>query len=574
MQAAAIILSRWIEALSVCYETEDLKAASGRECLLEVLRDEGVTHIFGNPGTTELPLIDALAGTDDFQFILGLQEATVVGMADGYAQATGRPSFVNLHTTAGLGNGLGNLTNAYATNVPMVVMSGQQDSRHLVYDPLLSGDLVGLARSTVKWAHEVRSLQELPIIMRRAFRDANTEPCGPVFVSLPMNIIDEIGSVSIPPRSKISEAEVGDVSELVQLLTESGKTVCLVVGDEVGRYGATDAAVRVAELLGADVYGSPFHSNVPFSTEHPLWRFTLPPNSGEMRKALHEYDRILLVGDRAFMSYTYSDELPFSPNSELLQIAVDKHSLGRCHAVRLGLYGNPAYILDAVGTALSQEEALCSSSADKLKFAREWRLQWDKKLELEVSALSLSRPLYPIVAAEAVIRGLPRGTVVVDESLATNKYVRQLYPAWQPGQYYYFRGAGLGWGMPAAVGVCLGLRRQPLVCLVGDGAAMYSPQALWSAAHENLPITFVVFNNSEYNILKNFMRSRKGYNAQSGRFVGMDLNQPKIDYCSLAGSLGIDAVRLTDPADISSYISMAMRKDGPSLVEIPIATTE
>ncbi|AEU38037.1 Benzoylformate decarboxylase [Granulicella mallensis MP5ACTX8] len=560
--------------MNIAYETRENKVASGRECLLEILRDEGVTHVFGNPGTTELALIDALAGDDDFHFILGLQEAAVVGMADGYAQATGRPSFVNLHTTAGLGNGMGNLTNAFATNVPMVVTAGQQDIRHLAYDPLLSGDLVGLARATVKWAHEVRSLQELPIILRRAFRDANTEPRGPVFVSLPMNIIDEIGTVSIPPRSTIVQAESGDISQLVRLLVESAGNLCLVVGDEVGRYGATEAAVRVAELLGAPVYGSPFHSNVPFPTDHPLWRFTLPPNTGEMRKVLGGYDRILLIGDRAFMSYTYSDELPLSPKTQLLQIAVDRHSLGRCHAVELGLYGDPLSLLAAVGDALSQERALAPSRDSRLAIARDWRASWEQDLKDECERLAPSRPLYPLVAADAVLRGVPPGTVIVDECLATNKYVRQLYPVRKPGEYYYFRGAGLGWGMPAAVGVSLGLERQQrVVCLLGDGAAMYSPQALWSAAHESLPITFVVFNNSEYNILKNFMRSRPGYNAQSGRFVGMEINQPSIDFCALARSMGVDAVRLTEPDDITAYMIAAGDREGPSLLEIPIAAT-
>jgi benzoylformate decarboxylase len=557
-----------------CGTREQKTVGSGRECLLEILRDEGVSHVFGNPGTTELPMMDALAGDDSFQFILGLQEATVVGMADGYAQATGRPSFVVLHTTAGLGNGMGNLTNAFATNVPMVVIAGQQDSRHLAYDPLLSGDLVGLARATVKWAHEIRSLQELPILLRRAFRDAMTEPRGPVFLALPMDIVDEIGQVTIPPKSRIAEAGQADLSEMVRLLVESADSLCLVVGDEVGRYGATEEAVRVAELLGVPVFGSPFHSNVPFPTEHPLWRFTLPPNTGEMRKQLEGYRRVLLIGDRAFMSYTYSDQLPLSPETELLQIAVDQASLGRCHAVEHGVYGNPLPLLRALADALAEERSLASMREGKLAAARKWRDAWNQNLEDEIRSLAADRPLHPLAAADAVLRGNPPGTILVDECLATNKYVRQLYPALKPGQYYYFRGAGLGWGMPVAVGVSMGNQQQRIVCLVGDGAAMYSPQALWSAVHEGLPITFVVFNNSEYNILKNFMRSRKGYNAQSNRFVGMEINHPSIDYCALAQSMGMEAMRLTEPDEITAYMIAAGEREGPCLLEIPIAATK
>lgn len=562
--------------MSLCKQTEKGRTvASGRECLLEILRDEGVTHIFGNPGTTELPLIDALAGTDDFEFVLGLQEATVVGMADGYAQATGRPAFVNLHTTAGLGNGLGNLTNAFATNVPMVVTAGQQDSRHLIYDPLLSGDLVGLARSTVKWAHEVRSLEELPIILRRAFRDANTEPKGPVFLSLPMNIVDEIGEVAIPPKSRIIDGGPGYISELTKLLTVSRRgKVCLVLGDEVGRYSATDVAVRVAELLGADVFGSPFHSNVPFPTHHPLWRFNLPLNCAQMRESLEEYDCILLIGDRAFMSYTYAEELPYAPGTTLIQIAVDKHSLGRSHAVDLGLCGNPALLLEALERELSAKGLPDAQGVSHLAAANARRQEWIRNLEMELSFLGSERPLHPLVAANAVLRGVPPEMVIVDECLATNDYVRQLFPASRPNQYFHVRGAGLGWGMPAACGVSLGLNRQPVLCLVGDGAAMYSPQALWTAAHENLPVTFVVFNNSEYNILKNFMRNRPGYNGQREQFVGMDLTKPAIDYCSLAAAHGVEAIKLTEPAEISSHIASAIRKKGPSLIEVSITATK
>src|SRR3954470_3457125 len=222
---------------------------TGRDALFDVLRTEGVTHVFGNPGSTELPLMDALASADDLHYVLALQEATAVGMADGYAQATGRPSFVNLHTSAGLGNGIGNLTNAQANTTPMVVTAGQQDYRHIEADPLLAGDLVALARPVSTWSHEVRTLRELGTIMRRAFHDATAPPSGPVFVSIPMSTLDEEGDAPVPAPSRIDRRVAATaLDDLASLLIEPGVgKVAIVAGDEVAHSGAVPALVEVAE---------------------------------------------------------------------------------------------------------------------------------------------------------------------------------------------------------------------------------------------------------------------------------------------------------------------------------------
>ncbi len=230
---------------------------SGAEILLEALAGEGVRHVFGNPGTTELPLVDALSGRDDPQYVLALQEATAVGMADAYARLTGRPSFVNLHTVAGLANGLGNLTNAAAAGTPMVVTAGQQDRRHLIAEPLLSGDLVGLARSLVKWSHEVRTLGELGTTIRRAFRLAAAPPTGPVFLGIPMDVLEEAGEALLPARSEVDDAPTGgSLGELADLLAGAERPG-LVVGNELARSDGLAAAVELAEALGAPVHGQP-----------------------------------------------------------------------------------------------------------------------------------------------------------------------------------------------------------------------------------------------------------------------------------------------------------------------------
>jgi benzoylformate decarboxylase len=221
---------------------------TGRDALLEVLRSEGVTHLFGNPGTTELPLMDALATADDLRYVLALQEATAVGMADGYAQVTGRPAVLNLHTSAGLGNAIGNLTNAQANGTPLVVTAGQQDRRHLHHDPLLAGDLVGLAQSVSKWTHEVSTLGELATVLRRAFHDAASAPAGPVFVSIPMDVLEEAGEAPVPPPSTIVRGAVaGGLDELARRLAAAAPDrLLLVAGDEVAASGAVPALTAVA----------------------------------------------------------------------------------------------------------------------------------------------------------------------------------------------------------------------------------------------------------------------------------------------------------------------------------------
>ena len=307
----------------------------GRDVLLSVLASEGVRHIFGNPGTTELPLMDALGrpGGEAFDYVLSLQEATVVGMADGYAQATGRPAFVNLHTSAGLGNAIGNLTNAAANRAPLVVTAGNADRRHLVAEPLLSGDLVSLARGVAKWGHEVRGAGQLGAVLRRAFLQAAAPPAGPVFVAIPSDVLEEqppddwvvAAGGPVPLRSEVdTEPVAARLSELADLLVgraggragRSGRRrggdpvagLALIAGEEVAAGGAVPALVELAETLACPVYGSPLHSVTVFPPGHPLWRGPLPAQADRIRSVLAGagLDRALLVGAHAFLVYPWS----------------------------------------------------------------------------------------------------------------------------------------------------------------------------------------------------------------------------------------------------------------------------
>jgi benzoylformate decarboxylase len=541
------------------------------DVLLEILRSEGVGHVFGNPGTTELPLIDALGEIDDIEYVLALQEATVVAMADGYAQVTHRPAFVNLHTSAGLGNGIGNLTNAQANGTPLVVTAGQQDRRHLVDDPLLSGDLVGLARPVSKWAHEVRTSAELGTVMRRAFNDAAAPPQGPVFVSIPMDILGEEATGGAPPRSTVDHRTVAaELDQLAGLLAEPAPgQVAIVAGDEVSTSGAHSALVEVAEALGSPVHGAPLHSTAVFPQGHPLWSGSLPASAAGIRKVLAGYQRVLVVGGRAFMVYPYTPGSPVPDGVELLHLAPDPAPLGRAHPVRLGVVGDPAATLAPLADKV---RALVDTPAVGrfLAAAGEERGRQIAALDAEARSRYDASPMNPMAAAHALLTALPPETPVVDEAITTGSYVRGFHMPARPDRYFFCRGGGLGWGMPAAAGVSLGLDRHPVLCVVGDGSAMYSPQALWTAARERLPVVFAVVNNRQYLILKRYLRSQRSPGDED-RFVGLDLDRPTIDYVALARSMGVEATLVERAGDVGDALRQALDTGEPHLIELPIS---
>ena len=543
----------------------------GRDVLLDVLRSEGVRHVFGNPGSTELPLMDALAEADDLRYVLGLQEATVVGMADGYAQATGRPAFLNLHTSAGLGNAIGNLTNARANRSPLVVTAGQQDYRHIVTDPLLSGPLVELAGGAVKWGHEVRTAAELGTIVRRAFHDAAAPPAGPVFTSLPMDLLDAEAGEAPPPSTIDGTGAAGGLDELAELLTAPGVgRVALVAGDAVAAAGAVPALVALAEALGAPVFGAPLHGRGVFPPLHGLWRGMLNPAAVAIHAALEPFDRVLLVGDQAFMVYPYTPGPAVPPSVELLHLSSDPSQVGRAWPVRLGVVGHPASSLAAL-LPLVRARVDAAAAASAVAAAAITRAAEVDQLEQTAGDRGGPAPMDPMAAAHALVRSLPPDTCVVDEAITTGVYVRGFHHWTEPGRYFFCTGGGLGWGMPAACGVSLAHDRDPVLCVVGDGSAMYSPQALWTAAAEQLPVVFAVVNNRQYKILKGYLRGRGGPAARTNRYLGMDLDDPAVDFLALAASMAVDATRVEHTADVGDVVRAALASGRPHVVELPIS---
>jgi benzoylformate decarboxylase len=559
-----------------------MTATNGRRVLLDVLRSEGVTHCFGNPGTTELPFVDALADEPGLRYVLALQENVAVAMADGYAQASGRPSFVNLHTVAGLGGGLGNLTNALANRTPMVVTAGQQDRRHLLAEPILSGDLTGLAAAASKWQHEVRHLGELAPVLRRAFLAATTPPAGPVFVSIPMDVLDETGDVEVPPRSHVVRgAAAAGLEELAGLLAEAAPDeLAVVVGDEIAAGGAVGEAVTLAETLGARVFGAPLYSNLNFPFDHPLWTGMLNFTAAGVSGMLSRFRRIFVIGAKAFLVYPWTPPSPLPPGGELLHLAADPALVGRDLTTRFGAVGDIAASLaalqplvaarvDPAATTAALGRARSEAAGAAERFAA---MAADRAATVfPGDAPETPATMHAMAATHALLSALPPGGALVDEAITTGFYVRMLYRSSTPGSYYFARGGGLGWGVPAALGVKLARPDMPVLCIVGDGSIMYSAQALWTAAHEDLPVVVAVVNNRQYAILKTNLLESGSPAARAGRFVGMDLDSPPVDHVGLARSMGVAAQLVEKPADVTEAVRAAFESGRPTLLELPVA---
>lgn len=563
--------------MSAIKAVADCSGRNGADVLLEVLESEGIEYIFGNPGTTELPLIDALLRHQSIQYVFALQEASAVAMADGYAQATRKPGFINLHTAGGLGHGMGNLINAKVSQTPLVVTAGQQDLRHTLTDPLLYDDLVSIARPNVKWAQEVTNASQLPILLRRAFNDADAAPKGPVFLSLPMDVMEQKCNVPVTPQSRISHRyTAGSLDILANELAQiPPHRLAIIAGDEIHDSDASAEVVALAELLGAPVYGSSFPARIPFPTAHPLWAGNMPMNAKQIAEILQNYDAILGLGGKSLITVLYSETPAVPAHCQVFQLSADPSDLGRTYASTLSTIGDIQCSLTALLPLLQHKLQQINFDAKPLLDAALLRQQTQRTtLQNQVFAEYSCAPITPLVAAFEAARAIGPDIMIIDEALATTNALRASLTSKKSTQYSFFRGGALGWAMPAAVGFSLGRGREPVVCFVGDGAAMYSPQALWTAAHEALPITFVVMNNQEYNILKNFMRSQADYtSAKTGKFIAMDITNPTIDYQALALSMGVTACKVTQAADIAPTIEHCIQSGRTCLVEIIISNT-
>ena len=385
-----------------------------------------------------------------------------------------------------------------------------------------------------------------------------------------MDVLDEVGEASLPRRSAVDDAPLaGSLAELADLLAAAERPG-LVVGNELAWSDGLDAAVALADALGAPVHGQPLNSLRVFPSSHLLWRGPLPIDAASINSVLSAYDRVLVLGADAFLVYPYTPASPVPDGVELLQVHPDPAQLGRTSAVRLGVVGDPARcaaeLARLLGGRVDEERRRRALEAGEA-----WRGETIARFAEQVIAQRASAPPGPAAAVQAVVSRLPENAIVVDEAITASMFVRAFHQG-SDSTGYHFSGAGaLGWGVPAALGAKLAAQERPVVCLVGDGSLMYSVQALWTAARYHLDVVAVVLDNREYRILKHGLDQREGPSARASHYVGMDLGDPGIDFVALAASLGV-AGRRVDGADaLEEAVDAALAADGPRLLHVPIS---
>ena len=546
--------------------------------MLDILAKAGVRYLFGNPGTTELPLSDALSEGGPIEYILALQEVPVMGIADGYAQATRSPGVVNVHICCGLGNSMGMLYNAWRSGTPLIVTAGQQNRRMSFEEPILWGDMLGVVRPWTKWCAEVGQVTDVPSAVRRAVQTALTPPTGPVFLSLPLDVQMETAELDVSPPALPDvhvRPPIEAVRQAARVLAEA-KNPAILVGSRICEAGAVDELVAVAERLGAPVIheAATSHGRLSFPADHPLSADALPFWSPEVRERLAEFDVILVAGMKLMQQYIYHEPPRAVPEHlRLVQVDDDPWELGKNYPVEVGVIGHPkpalaelAALLDSMLTA---EEV--AAAAVRGKARGEAHLHDREALRRKAESQRDVRPMTPLCLMDHLGRVLPDNVAVIEESpTTTGGYFERSGVLKNTSGYFAHRGWALGWGLNCAIGVQLAWPDRPVLAVIGDGAAMYGIQGLWTAAHYRLSVTFVITNNSEYKILKDCARVLGLPEARAGRFEGMDIVDPKVDYVGLAESLGVSACRVSEPDELSQAVAQSLAGDEPRLIEVPV----
>ncbi|MBW6493709.1 MAG: hypothetical protein K0B16_03985 [Burkholderiaceae bacterium] len=548
------------------------RRTTGRAAFLQLLIDEGVTHLFGNPGTTELPIMEMVPQFPRLRYVLGLQEAVVVGMADGFARGSGRLAAVNLHCTPGLGNAMGALYSAKFSGSPLIVTAGQYEIGYGLQEPLLYEPLVPIAQPLVKWAVEVTRLEDLPRIVRRAAKIALTPPTGPVFISLPGSILDEEVELDLGRATRV-DAATRPSDATLDLLAErllAARRPAIIAGRELASHGLFQEAGELATLLGAAVYQEPVPYNARFPSRHPACMGDLTRNQKQVRETLQRYDLLLCLGADLLRMSPYSAVDPLPDDLAVVHISERDWELGKNYPTELALRADVGETLRALLPVLrargSPEHAERASRRLRELQASNWSAR-SLVTRHDARAAALSKPIEPRFLMATLVDSLPDNAIVVEEALTAAPALASMLPMTDANGFYGLASGGLGFAVAGAIGISLAHPGRPVVVAVGDGSALYCIQALWSAAHLKLPITYVIINNRSYRIIKERLVAGRG----SNRFVAMDLRDPSLDFVSLAQGFGMTARRVNEPAEIEIALRETIASGGPNLLEIMVA---
>jgi benzoylformate decarboxylase len=511
-----------------------------REAVFALLREYGLTTIFGNPGSTELPMYRAFPA--DFRYVLGLQESVVVGMADGFAQAGGGAAFVNLHSAIGVGHAVGSLFTAYRNQSPLVVTAGQQARSILPFEPFLySAEATSLPRPYVKWSCEPARAEDVPAAIARAYFTALQAPRGPTFVSIPVD--DWERPCTPPPAREVSRVMAGDAGLLARAgaMLNAARRPVLVAGASVARDQAWDELIALAERHNAPVWVSPLSSRNSFPERHPLFAGFLPADREQIVARLAGHDLVVVLGAPVF-TYHVEGHGPHIPDgAALVQLTDDPAAAARA----------PQGLAIVTDLALGIRALLATAQAP----SRPRPQVPPPTAGVAADRLTDSYLMQQIAALR------PAGGLVVEEAPSSRGAMHAHLPMLERDSFYTCASGGLGHGLPAAVGVALARPDRKVIALLGDGSAMYSIQGLWSAAQLAVPVTFVIVNNGGYLALEEFAPHFRVSSPPGTRL-------PHLDFCSLARAQGMEAVRVDRSAELDAVLASAFAARHPVLVEV------
>jgi benzoylformate decarboxylase len=547
---------------------------SGSQAVKEIFCRERVEYIFGIPGATEVLFMDTLEDCSDIKYILGLHEVVVAGMAEGYARTSGKIGVLNLHTGTGLAAALPMLSNAYTGGVPLLVTVGQQDIRLLPYEPHLSGDLVELASPFTKWGIEITRAADIPALLRRAFRVATHPPTGPVLVSLPQNIMGDTldfeylqGAPALTRMHPDPEA----IEIAADLLTRAHNPA-IIVQDGITKNNALNEVVSLAELVGARVYQH-WMSDVNFPVNHFLYLGDLDINNIQTIGLLEKVDVLLVIGAQLFSQVLHLPAPLINSKTSIIHIDDNPWEIGKNYPVASGIEGNIKIALADLIRALQSRTSAVTLKTVKTRSSMisEEKKQSDRIFYEQSAVEQDAIPISPYRLMQETKDNMLPGTRIVDDCWSYSSILRRTLGFSEAKSYQRSRSGGsIGWGLSGALGVKLASPDRPVVCISGDGSAMWSIQSLWTAAHYKIPVTFIICANNVYQQVRISRTMVLGEKAQ-GRNLGTDLSHPKNDFVKIAEGMGIQSQRVEKPGELKYALRKAFELNQPSLVEVSMA---
>ncbi len=547
---------------------------TGKQALLEMLKAEGVEYIFGNPGTSEGPIIDLLGDYPELRYILTLQESVAVGMGEAYARSTGQASFVSLHVDSGLANGIALMLDALNTGTPMVVTSANYDIRK-VNETIT--DLADLVRPVTKWSVELTHPDQIPSVIRRAFNEANSHPKGPVYVGFTSNALEGMAEMNIVPSRPVYDAprpSADGIAQVATMLMDASRPM-LLVGDRLSDDDALEQAVELAELMGLPVYQAR-GAEVSFPTTHDQFLGSLSLRVTQQRAVLRQVDLVLAVGSDPFEELFYWGDVILPDDAKLVHIDPDRSRIGRSEPTDVGIVGHCGLALSDLITALKDR----LSPGDMSEIEGRKRTVIEEKqntraaFEESVAEKWEHKPMTPARMMSELADAIPANAIVVDDSISNRGVMRHYFQANRRGDLRGYRGQSIGGGMGTTMGTQCANPDRPVFGIIGDGSAMMTIQGLWTAANDDIPCVFVICNNGMYRVLKvNFNVYQQDVlelpETSGGRLLYSDFGTP-FDMAAIANSMGVHGERITDPSEIKPAVERALASGKPALLDMVI----